>query len=154
MATYTETTEIAAPIERVFEYRLDFTNLPSYNPDVPACAPRGDTPAGEGCVYDFLLRYPGRHMRSEVLTVVAAEYPRLIVIELDALMNATETCHFEARGPGRTFVVFEADVEIPGGRLAPVLEALFVKRAWHRQVSRELRLMAELLDTSAGGERS
>ena len=31
---YAETIDIAVPPERVFDYRLDFTTLPDYNPGV------------------------------------------------------------------------------------------------------------------------
>ena len=81
---------IAAPAHRVWAYRLDFGNLPHYNPDVHGIT---RTDAGvegaHGAEYRFDL-HAGGHVSPIVLRVTEAVPGELVAIEMDGALPARE----------------------------------------------------------------
>ena len=149
MGRYVGTRTIAAPIESVFEYRLDLHNLPAYNPDVRDLRLLRGEPAGEGSTYSFRLRLaPGTWTRA-VLTVGATERPKRLQFRIASLMNAREICDFEPaemNGKAATRVSFDYSVQTRGGPFAPLIDTIFVNPVMRRQVEREMKLMAARLE--------
>jgi len=151
MVKYVGTRDIDAPVEAIFDYRLDVRNLPDYNPDVRDVEVLHAGDAGDGSIFCFRLRIaPGLSTRV-TLTVRNVHPPAYLEFDIQSLMNAREVCFFEAteRGEKRSARIrFEYTVETPGGLLAPLLDAVFVRPSTRRQVERELDLIKQRLEES------
>jgi hypothetical protein len=145
MGTYTEEIRVAAPPGVAYAYRLDFSNLPDYNPKVADLRQTGGG-VGVGAAYEFRVRIAGLYRAPVRLRVVEANEPSLIVVELDALFNGVEQCRFEPDGAG-TLLTFTTTIETKGGPLAPLLDRLFVIPSGRRQVRGELQLMRRALES-------
>jgi hypothetical protein len=143
VGTYTEQIRIEAPPRVVYAYRLDFSNLPDYNPSVVDFRQtRGGL--GVGAEYEFRVRIAGFYRVPVRLVVVEADEPRLIVVALEAMFDAVERCRFEPDGDGTLLTVATA-IETRGGPLAPLIDRLFAIPTGRRQVRRELQLMRRAL---------
>lgn len=137
---------IGAPVDVVYAYRLDFSNLPDYNPDILECVLRdGEGPPGVGSVYDFKLRFPLGIVCAGSAEIVDLDPPRRIEITLDTVIRAREICRLESRGADATHAEFDIDVATPGGPLARVLDAAFIMPMTRRQARRELTLLDRTL---------
>jgi len=114
-----EAVEIDAPANEVWAYRLDFTRLPEYNPDVvdvtrdrPGDGAGGHR--GSGARYRFTLNTAhGPH--PVVLTVTAVEEGREVSATMDGAMRATETFRVTPLGPRRCRAVLALWLELPVG---------------------------------------
>lgn len=104
---YSESIEIAATPERIYDYRLDFATLPEYNPNVTNLRATGD---GE---YVFDLTLPGAPPMENPLRVVEATRPSRIVFDTGPGYMAREDCTFTPSGGG-TRVTFEYTLTFPG----------------------------------------
>ena len=109
-----EIAEIRAPIERVFAYRLDFTNLPAYNPNVTNLrrVDAGSEP-GPGAEYLFDLTLPGIEPMESPLRVIEADAPGRIVFETGPGYMAREVCVFTGKGEA-THAEFTLTLTVPG----------------------------------------
>lgn len=147
MARVFRTAVIEAPVERVFDYRLDVRNLPSYNPSVTNLIPvaeRADLDVGAR--YTFRVRLaPLLHVRC-TLTIARIERPRLVEFSISSWIDATEVCVFEPVESGRaTRVRFETVIDTPGGWIAPLANTMFVVPFAGAQIDGELaRLRSRL----------
>lgn len=111
--TYTETIDIAAPPEKVFEHRLDFANLPTVNPNVSNLSRTdGGSEPGVGATYAFDTTIPDMGTIPTTLTVVEVDPPKRIVNEMDAGLRAREVTTFEDV-EGGTRVTFTVTVFAP-----------------------------------------
>lgn len=111
----TEAAEVAVPVERAFDYRLDFRNLPNYNPNVSnfrrVDGGSGSEP-GAGAEYLFDLTLGGATAESPI-RVLEADRPRRIVFETGPGYMAREVCAFTPSGSGAR-CEFTITVSIPG----------------------------------------
>ncbi|MHB8511885.1 MAG: SRPBCC family protein [Actinomycetota bacterium] len=105
---YSESLEIAASSESIYDYRLDFNNLPSYNPTVSNLVQLND----KEYEFDLLMEGAPEPLRSP-LRVTLAERPAHIVFETGPGYMATEDCTFKPSG-GSTLVTFDYTISIPG----------------------------------------
>ncbi|MGZ4105574.1 MAG: hypothetical protein ACXVQY_07670 [Actinomycetota bacterium] len=82
-ATYGETEQINAPIEAIFDYRLDFLKLADYNENVTniRLTKEGKGRIGEGAEYTFDLQLPGWDPMEAFLKVIEVERPNRIVTD-------------------------------------------------------------------------
>jgi hypothetical protein len=82
-ATYGESEDIEAPIEAIFDHRLDFVKLADYNENVTniRLVTEGKNRIGEGAKYLFDLRLPGWDPMEAFLNVVEVERPNRIVTD-------------------------------------------------------------------------
>jgi uncharacterized membrane protein len=95
---YVETIDVAAPIEKVYAYRLDFTHLPEYNPNVSNLRA---VPTDAIAEYLFDLTLPGAEETIESpLRVVKAEPPFRFEYETGPAFMARGDCEFERVGDG------------------------------------------------------
>lgn len=142
---YAEAGEIAAPIEKVFDYRLDYTNLPEYNPNVANVRREdGGSEPGVGAHYVFDLSLPGMGTVEAFLKVLEVERPARIAQDTGSGgMAVRELCTFEeTRGGAR--VEFEVRMDLPdevGEADRSALEA-----RGREQLRLELDLMKKILE--------
>jgi uncharacterized protein YndB with AHSA1/START domain len=142
--TYTESIDIEAPPETVYEHRLDFTTLTEVNPNVTNLVrtDAGSEP-GVGASYSFDTTIPDMGTIPTTLTVIATDPPKRIVNEMDAGLRARETTTFEPT-PSGTRVTFEVTIFAPdeiddAGRA-------FIIDSGSTQVRLELESMKRILE--------
>jgi hypothetical protein len=143
---YSEAGMLEAPPEAVFDLRLDFTNLPAYNPNVSNLrrTDGGEDP-GPGAVYEFDVTMPDMGGTiANVLTVLEAERPTRVLNQTESgPFVAIEDVRFEATGDG-TQVTFDLTVRMPDD-MAAIAE--LAETSGREQVRVELEHMAEVLDS-------
>jgi len=139
---YVEHGVIAADIARVYAYRLDFANLPAYNPSVSNMRQvAGDAP-GVGAEYRFDLTLGGATIETPLRVVEATPHER-IVIDVGPAYMARETCVLSERDAG-TAIEFSTVVSFPGEIDAAAADA--VRAQGSEQVRIEIELMKKNLE--------
>lgn len=113
--SYAESVEIAAPIEKVFAYRLDYSNLAEYMPAVKNVRRvDGGSEPGPGADYRFDLTIEGMGDMEAFLTVVEVDAPGRIVQDTGSTaMGGREVCTFTALADGGTRVRFSFTISLP-----------------------------------------
>lgn len=141
----TDSIDIAAPPERIYAHRLDFTQLPLINPNVMNLE-RVDTheELGVGAKYKFDTRIEGMGDMPTTLRVTAADEPRSVSNVMDSGVTAKETVTIDPIEAGAR-VTFDLVVELPDGaeELIPM-----VRESSQQQVRLELENMKKLLEGS------
>jgi uncharacterized membrane protein len=142
--SYADEIEIDAPAERLFAYRLDFENLPAYNPNVTNLRRTDDgSEPGTGAVYEFDITMPemGGTIPNE-LRVLETEAPRRIVNEtISGPFRAREVVTFQGDGP--TLARWDVTVTLPD-EMAGVIPV--AERSGLEQVRIELEHMKKLME--------
>jgi uncharacterized protein YndB with AHSA1/START domain len=108
-------TDIDAPIEAVFAYRLDGNNIPLYNPNT-ANIQRvdGSSAPGPGAEWRFDLTLEGLGTFQSFHRVIEADPPKRIVIESgNPPLIAREENIFSPTAEGGTHVEFHLQVPVP-----------------------------------------
>ncbi len=138
-----ERIEIDAPAADVWAYRLDFMNLPQYNPDVSAIerARDGSGPggiAGAGAHYRFTLSTPvGPH--PVTLTVTGVVEDREVRAEMAGGLSAHEVFVVDALGPTRCAATLSLWLDLPPSLDETVQADLLA--GGRQQIRKELDLM-------------
>jgi uncharacterized membrane protein len=112
---YEESILIAAKAEEVFDYRIDFTTLPRYNPNVSNLK-RVDAGSGHepGAEYVFNLQMAGAPEPIESpLRITTVERPTSFSYETGPGFMAEGLCRFEAKEDG-TLVTLGYTLRFPG----------------------------------------
>ena len=143
----------SVPAETVWRYRLDFANLPEYNPDVTGLERVRDGERdgvggvhGPGARYAFRLadtRRPGVTQPVELWTVDAVQ-PMLVAAGMDGRNAAYEEFVVRPRGPDRCEATLTLWVALPPGLPDDVVATAAAGSL--EQISKELRLMQEVLE--------
>ncbi len=147
----------AVPAAEVWRYRLDFTNLPEYNPDVSGVArvAEGDPDAtggvlGLGARYTFSLADPrhqhGQSQPIELWPVTAVE-PTLVAAAMSGANDAYEEFTVRPTGAGTCEATLTLWVTLPPGLPDDVVAASAAGGL--AQISKELRLMRAVLEDRA-----
>jgi uncharacterized protein YndB with AHSA1/START domain len=115
--TYAETVDVAAPLEKVFDYRLDFMNLADYMPRVKNVRRvDGGTAPGVGAEYRFDLTMPEAGQMEAFIKILEVDRPSRIVFDTgsaDTGMGGTETSAFTPLSEGSTRVEFSIAIQLP-----------------------------------------
>ena len=116
-ATYGETIEINAPIESVYDYRLDFVKLATYNSHVTNISRTvdGEGGVGKGAEYVFDLALPGWEAGMKAfLKVIDTDRPNTIVTDTgtDALAGR-EVNTFEQLPNGAVRFTIQFSIDLP-----------------------------------------
>ncbi len=141
---------VAAPPDAVWAYRLDFANLPRYNPDVSGVVRTADGEGmdglGPGARYRFTLATPhGPHPVE--LQVTAAEAGTEVSARMEGAVVATETFVAAPDGAGGTAATLTLYLEAPDG-IPDDLRASMLANG-RDQIRRELDAMATNLGRPA-----
>jgi Polyketide cyclase / dehydrase and lipid transport len=157
--TAVATATFAAPVtpREVWLYRLDFANLPEYNPDVSGVARVGDGAAdgvggilGPGARYTFRLADAWQEgIRHPVeLWLVDVVEPSLVAAGMAGGSEAYEEFVVHALDAGGCEVTLTLWVTLPEGLPDDVVAAAAAGSL--EQISKEVRLMKEVLEARAG----
>ncbi len=116
-ATYGETIEINAPIEAIYEYRLDFVKLATYNSHVTNISRTvdGEGGLGKGAEYVFDLALPGWEAGMKAfLKVVDTDKPNSITTDTgtDGLAGR-EVNTFEQLANGAVRFTIQFSIDLP-----------------------------------------
>jgi hypothetical protein len=143
----------SAPAETVWAYRLDFANLPGYNPDVSNVTRTADGAAdgpagvlGPGARYAFGLadpRRPGVHVPIELWTIEAVS-PTFVSAGMSGGSEAYEEFVVQPLDGGGCEATLTLWVTLPEGLSDEVRAAAATGSL--QSISMELRLMKEVLD--------
>ncbi len=146
----------AVPAETVWAYRLDFANLPGYNPDVRDVTRVADGASdavggvcGPGARYTFELadpRRPGRYQPIE-LWMVDAVAPTLVAAGMSGGSEAYEEFLVTPHPEGGCEATLTLWVTLPDGLSEDVVAAAAAGSL--QSISEELRLMKEILEGAA-----
>ena len=142
-----------APPETVWAYRLDFANLPDYNPDVSGVVRVADGAAdavggvhGPGARYTFGLtdpRRPGVTQPIE-LWIEEAVSPTLVIAAMSGGSDAYEEFVVRPLDDGGCEAVLTLWVTLPDGLSEEIVTAAAAGSL--DSISKELRLMKQNLD--------
>jgi hypothetical protein len=145
-----------AAAETVWAYRLDFANLPGYNPDVSGVVRVADGGAdgvggvhGPGARYTFGLtnaRRPGVTQPIE-LWIVEAVSPTLVTAAMSGGSDAYEEFVVQPLGDGGCEATLTLWVTLPDGLSDEVVAAAAAGSL--DSISKELRLMKQNLEETA-----
>jgi hypothetical protein len=148
------------PADVVWEYRLDFSNLSEYNPDVSGVRRVNDGDAGSvggvhgpGARYAFTLadpRHPGQGHPVELWIVEAAQ-PTLVAAGMKGASEAYEEFAVRARADGGSEATLTLWVTLPEGLDDEMIAAAAAGSL--EQISKEMRLMKEILEGRAEAGR-
>ncbi|MFN2544035.1 MAG: SRPBCC family protein [Actinomycetota bacterium] len=144
---FAEDVEIGAPIEAVFGYRLDFANLPEYNPHVSGLKRTdgaGEPGIGASYAFDISIEEMGGQVMRNTLKVIEVEEPNRIVFEVGP-WYAREICTFERAADSGTHVVFAYVTYVPDELDNEEGRAL-IESSGRRQARLELDLMKKNLE--------
>jgi hypothetical protein len=114
--TYGESEEIDAPIEAIFEHRLDFVKLADYNPNVKniRLAKEGQGRLGAGAEYTFDLTLPGWDPMEAFLNVISTDKPNEIVTDTGtAALAGREVNTFEKLPSGSVRFTIQFTILLP-----------------------------------------
>jgi hypothetical protein len=146
----------SVPAETVWAYRLDFANLPGYNPNVSGvtriadgCGDDAGGLHGPGARYTFGLadaRRPGVDVPIE-LWIVDAVAPTLVTAAMSGGSDAYEEFVVEPLDDGGCAATLTLWVTLPDG-LSEEIVAAAAAGSLH-SISQELRLMKQNLDGAA-----
>lgn len=148
--------DFGVPAEMVWRYRLDFANLPEYNPDVSGVERIRDAESGgaagvhgPGARYTFTLVDPQRPGRGQPveLWVVDAVAPWLVAARMKGASEAYEEFRLRARDDGKCEVTLSLWVTLPDDLSADVRAAAAAGSL--EQIRKEVRLMKEVLEARA-----
>jgi len=141
----------------VWQYRLDFLNLPAYNPDVTDVARVKDGDAegaggacGPGARYTFQLadpRQPGQTHPIELWAVDAVE-PTLVTAGMSGASDAYEEFVVAPRDSGGCEATLTLWVTLPDGLSDDMVAAAAAGSL--ASIEKEMRLMKENLERAAG----
>jgi hypothetical protein len=153
--TAVESSHFAVGADQVWAYRLDFTNLPEYNPDVSGVARLEDGAGsggaqGAGARYRFDLadpRHPDRSHPVELWTVTAVE-PTLVAAGMKGGNEAYEEFVVRPLGEDACEATLTLWVTLPDG-LSPEHAAAAAEMG-RGQIRQELDLMRQVLEGRAG----
>jgi len=152
-ATAVASATFTVPADRVWAYRLDFANLPEYNPDVSGVTRVadgiGDDVHGAGARYTFGLadpRRPGALVPIELWTVEAVA-PTLVAAGMSGGSDAYEEFVVRPLEDGGCEATLTLWVTLPDGLSEDVRAAAAAGSL--DSISKELRLMKQVLESSA-----
>lgn len=159
--TAVATATFTAPADTVWAYRLDFANLPAYNPDVSGVRRVADGSGedaagvlGPGARYTFGLadpRRPGTTQPIE-LWIEEAVAPALVAAAMSGGSDAYEEFVVRPLDGGGCEAILTLWVTLPEGLSDEVVRAAAAGSL--ASITMELRLMQENLDGTAPAEGS
>jgi Polyketide cyclase / dehydrase and lipid transport len=151
-----ETYDVPAAV--VWQYRLDFINLPEYNPDVSGVirVAEGDPSGpwgvlGPGARYTFRLADPRQSGASQPVELwpVTVEEPTLVAAAMTGASDAYEEFTVRSTGEGGCEATLTLWVTLPPEFADNQTAKAASAASGYAQISKELRLMKAVLEERA-----
>jgi hypothetical protein len=114
--SYSEAESIRAPIEAIFDHRLDFVRLADYNSNVTniRLTKEGEDRIGAGAEYVFDLQLPGWDPMEGFLRVLEIERPNRIVTDTGSKdLFGREVNSFEQQPDGSVRFTITFSMQLP-----------------------------------------
>ena len=114
MASFTETIEVARPLDEAFAYVADFRTAQEWDPGIVSSRATTDGPPRAGSAYDVVAEFRGREVpfRYEIREL---EVGRRIGIRGEGdKATSDDTITFEPAGEARTRITYTADLRMKG----------------------------------------
>ncbi len=122
MGRYIETVEAKVPIDKAFNYVLDFTNVPEWDPGVTSSRQiAGDGP-GLGAQYEVVAPFAGRDVTLVYTVEELIPNERIVIEGIGDRTWAKDIITFSS-DPTTTWIVYEANLGLKG--ILKPLEFLF-----------------------------
>jgi hypothetical protein len=146
----------SVPAETVWQYRLDFSNLPHYNPDVSNLVQtqegqsvRGGGTHGPGARYSFTMADRQSPAGQSVeLWVIDAVHPTMVTAGMKGGSEAYEEFVVLPQGEHACEATLMLWILLPEGLSTDVAAA--ASSSGLAQIEKEMRLMKEALEGQAG----
>lgn len=146
----------SVPAETVWQYRLDFSNLPEYNPDVSNVTRtqegqsiRGGGTNGPGARYSFTMAGPQEQASQPVeLWIIDAVHPTMVAAGMKGGSEAYEEFVILPKGEDACEATLMLWILLPDGLGDDVVAAAAASGL--AQIEKEMRLMKEALEGRAG----
>ena len=136
---------VAKPAEEVLRYAKDWRNIPKYLDYIQEVKPLTETTEGKGAKYLVHLTYLGRNMTSEWETV---EYDQdkgwTFTAPLMGIV-ARKYWSFEPMGES-TRVSFALEYDPKPAVIAPIADAVLLRRKWDQIYERGLQNLKRLVE--------
>ena len=113
MGRYIETIEAKMPIERAFDYVLDFTNVPDWDPGVDSSRQIAGEGPGLGARYEVVAPFGGRSV-TLVYEVTEVIPNQRIVIEGSSERSWAKDVITFSQDQTTTWIVYEANLGLNG----------------------------------------
>jgi len=141
MTSVRETVHIQAPVERVFEFVIDYTKFPQWQPNLIEVKEPIGTPGVVGFTYKGLFKALDRKMEG-TFTIAKIERPRFIEEKGTVVGGGTmlTTIVFETAPDAGTFLTFTVEYE-----LGPSIPVGTEKKLFEHSLERGLRYATETL---------
>lgn len=145
----------SVPAEAVWQYRLDFSNLPEYNPDVSNLTRtaegeeiRAGGTNGPGARYSFTMPDPQNPAGQPVeLWIVDAVHPTMVAAGMKGGSEAYEEFVVVPQGEHACEATLMLWILLPDGLSDDVVAA--ASASGQAQIDKEMRLMKEALEARA-----
>lgn len=108
-----ETRQIDRPLDEVFTYVADFTNLAQWDPGISSSRRIGDDPVGVGTKYEVVSSFAASEVPMQYEITEFEPNRRVVLIGTGKPLDAVDTIEFEARDGG-TWVDYTADFTFKG----------------------------------------
>jgi hypothetical protein len=146
----------SVPAEAVWQYRLDFSNLPAYNPDVSNLTRtqegqpvRAGGTNGPGARYSFTMADPQDPAGQPVeLWIIDAVHPTMVAAGMKGGSEAYEEFVVLPQGEHACEATLMLWIILPDGLGDDIVAA--ASASGQAQIEKEMRLMKEALEGRAG----
>ena len=120
-----ETRQIDRPLEEVFGYVADFSNLADWDPGISSSRAIGDDAPAVGTKYEVVASFGSREIPMQYEITELEPNRRVVLIGTGKPLDAVDTIVFESRNGG-TWVDYTADFAFKGliRFLAPLMSPL------------------------------
>lgn len=104
-----ETRLIARPVDEVFSFAADFTNIERWDPGVSSSRKVGENPPGVGTCYELMVSFGSSEVPMTYEVTVWEPDRRVVLVGTGKTVEAVDEIRFEQRDDG-TFVDYTADL--------------------------------------------
>ncbi|HET7727619.1 MAG TPA: SRPBCC family protein [Candidatus Limnocylindrales bacterium] len=141
--------DIHAPIERVWDFIVDYARWPEWQTNLIELRDFGGVPGTVGFTYTAVYKGLGRRLEGR-FEVTVSEPPRLLEEKghLPGTGEAKSSTLLEATPDGGTTVTFTLDYQMTGGFLGDIADRLVFEHAMERDFHTSGLTMKELIEAA------
>ena len=149
MAKIERSIEIRAPVEKVFDFVADWRNKLRFFEGIYDWKPTTEKTRGDGARFVYKVKVLGREYETEDEVSDFVENRRWSCTSVRGVQSKHEWIF--SRLDEKTIVIFLSEYKPPVPILGVVLDVLFFKWRWQRNVERSLQNLKKLLEEQTPG---